>query len=181
LQNSPSENARVQGTEQVTALRPRLLRKNAVQRGIQHGMVLVPIALLALAQYLPGNVRIVVQFPDRLLRLAVAGAVLVVIDRFVVHGRIVRQNTDRLDGGDVAQVPVGPVVVDGAAVVLEQELVAERVEDCREHGDGVVEFGPAAVRAQDFGGVGELVAVQAAGEVLVRGAVDGFDGGAPGV
>ncbi|GHE07564.1 hypothetical protein GCM10010339_52800 [Streptomyces alanosinicus] len=138
-------------------------------------MPLVTAALLPLGEVLGG-----VADGDGVLEGAVALAVFEVVHGAAEVGAVVEEDADRHEGGEVAQVPVGPVVGDDGAVVPGEEVEVHRAEDRAQH---LLEAGEREVRvvADEFGGGRELVAVDPGGQEPVGVASDGGEGGRPGV
>ncbi len=162
---------------EVDALVPGHLADGGHEADAHDGVLLVAAGFLPLAE--GGRV----EDGDGVVDGAVAAAGFEVVHRLVDLGLVVAEDADGEDGGHVAEIPVGPVILDVRVVVVEQELVVERVEHGDHHVLELVEIGggPAGVAAHDLGGVGHLVTVEAGGEETVGVAGDGGEGGAPGV
>ena len=90
----------------------------------------------------------------------------------VVHHLLVLQvDADGQDGGQVAQLPVGPVVQvahAGTAVVLDEPVVLRVPEILQPLPErSLLGSGPAGIAPQELGRIGERVALEAGQEVLV--------------
>ena len=90
----------------------------------------------------------------------------------VVHHLLVLQvDADGQDGGQVAQLPVGPVVQvagAGTAVVLDEPVVLGIPDVPEPLPEGILlGRGPAGIAPQELGRIGERVALEAGQEVLV--------------
>lgn len=148
---------------------------------------------------------VVVDLPDCFLDRPVAATVVEIVQGLVEHRLVISKYADGQHCGPidkevvshpivicqdgagkyshVAEVPIGPVVVDLRVVVLDEEAVVHRVEHIDKHlGDrGEVRAREAAEAAQELGRVRELVTIQTRRKILVRVARDLRQRARPGV
>ncbi len=161
--------------EQVIALSPGHLAETAEQGDIEHGVRLVTTAFLDLAE------AVVIELPDRMFNSTVPGAVLEVVERFIIDVAAISQYADCQYRVHVGQVPVGPVVVGRRAVLMRQEVMVDGIEDVEHQALKLMKVlrSPLRVAAQYFRRVGQLVTVQACGQGFAGVAFDRGEGDGP--
>ncbi len=168
------EEAAVVVAVQIDALVPGHLAERAHQPDPEQRVPLVPPGLQPLTE------PVVVQDGNGVLNRPEPFSMLEIVNGAGDLGPVVAEEAGGQDAGHGGEVPVGPVVGDDGAVVPDQEVVAERAEDGAEH---LLEPGEVEVRvvADEFGGVGELIAVQPGGEEPVGAARESGQLPGPGV
>src|SRR5579863_9395463 len=105
--------------EHVVALIVELLTDDTPQRHVQTGMPLVTPFLLPL----PKSRRPRIQVGDRMIYLTVAGAGFEISEGLIVFATVVTENSDSRHAGDVAQIPVRPIVGDAGGVVIDEKVM----------------------------------------------------------
>lgn len=168
--------------KQVVSLVVGSLTNNTQKRRVQCVVSLIASRLHRLAEKL---VVIKMRERNRLVNLAVACAVIEPTDSLVVDSWVVGQNTDRHGRGDKAQVPIGVYswCIRCPVLVSREPSIYRLAEDIGHHVLELLEFlcGPTIVIAHDLSGLGELITVNARGEVEIHGAREGCQGRGPSI
>src|SRR5262249_41759681 len=108
----------------VVALIVKLLADDTPERNIQSRMALVAALFLALPQR--GCSR--VDEGNGAIDGTFARAGFEVIQRLVVLRAVVTENSNRRHAGNVAQIPIRPVIINASVVVISKKTVLQRIK-----------------------------------------------------